>query len=411
LNPHLRNIYGIKENDIFIEEQINAKELVTHDRIDLIAKIKYVEHLDKGYDMEFATELYKKHIEAFSLGSFNEGDLSGKTNFDAYLTTFNQLIFSIKNHKFDKNISVVPVDSKGTIIDGAHRTAIAAYYNMDITIIRLNISSKKYGAKFFKDRLLDVDMLDYMILEYCKFKSNTYFICVWPIVNKQKLKYIEKYIKHRTKIVYKKKINLNYNGLKYFIIQIYSHQSWIGSIDDKYKGTKSKVRDCFSEGSSLYGYVVEIDNFNDLLELKQVIRQLMELGNNSIHSSDNQKETIEMGQILLNNNSIHLLNYGNPYLYKNFIKKVTVFKNLIYKSKGNIENTVIDSSSILGLYGLREPSDIDFLSNDPTTIKIKNKYIDNHNKYLNYYKGYSLDNLIFNPKKLFIFYEHKIFNT
>lgn len=72
LGKYFCDTYNIDLTKQYKIEYINARELLVPGRIDLIAKYKYIEAKEKGYNCKFINELYDKHIEAFSAGSYNE---------------------------------------------------------------------------------------------------------------------------------------------------------------------------------------------------------------------------------------------------------------------------------------------------------------------------------------------------
>ena len=82
------------------------------------------------YNCKFINELYDKHIEAFSAGSYNEPGNDEKNSIKKYIDTFEVLIKNIKKSGIDETISVIPVGKNNEIMDGAHRTAIASYFNL-----------------------------------------------------------------------------------------------------------------------------------------------------------------------------------------------------------------------------------------------------------------------------------------
>ena len=55
----------IDENTEYEIMEMDAKELLVSNRIDLIAKLKYIENKEKRLNNEFLVELYKRHLEAF----------------------------------------------------------------------------------------------------------------------------------------------------------------------------------------------------------------------------------------------------------------------------------------------------------------------------------------------------------
>ena len=115
---------------------VDALELFTKNRIDLVAKYKYVEMYDRGLDIPFIRELYKSHISAFSAGTFiEEGQEEKKNSIEDYERIFKDLIDSIKCTGFDEHISVVPVGGENVILNGSHRVAIAAYFGLKVPVV------------------------------------------------------------------------------------------------------------------------------------------------------------------------------------------------------------------------------------------------------------------------------------
>ena len=89
-----------KETPFFIEE-VCGRELLCPARMDLAAKIAYIEARETGADMGFARELYRKHIEAFSEGYFTEPGDENKDSLDKFFTVVDELIDDFKKNGFD----------------------------------------------------------------------------------------------------------------------------------------------------------------------------------------------------------------------------------------------------------------------------------------------------------------------
>ena len=53
----------IDENTEYEIMEMDAKELLVSNRIDLIAKLKYIENKEKRLNNEFLVELYKRHLD------------------------------------------------------------------------------------------------------------------------------------------------------------------------------------------------------------------------------------------------------------------------------------------------------------------------------------------------------------
>jgi hypothetical protein len=388
-------------------EKIDAQHLLIPERIDLIAKLKYIEYREKGYDLTFIKELYTAHIEAFSYGSFTEPGSEEKNSIRRYFESFDNLIDNIKQNGINKNISVIPVGCNNAIMDGSHRVAIAAYFNLKVPIVRFSGISVNYNADFFKSRLLDERYIDFLVTEYCKIKGNNYFACIWPRAKfENKKQEVTQLINDTCKVVFEKKIKLNNSGLRNLMIQIYGHQGWIGSIDNHFAGVEQNVNECFDKEGLLTAYILESDSFEKILELKSNVREVFQVGNHSIHITDNYSETLQIANILLNNNSVDFLNRGKPDYYLTLNQKLNSLKFRLKEHNLTLEKFIIDSSSTLALYGLRDASDIDFMTISNNYELVEDDYICNHHDYVKLYKT-TIDDLVLNPTNYFVYNDLK----
>lgn len=407
LTSYFCEVYKIDPKTEVKIEKIRAKNLLVPNRIDLIAKLKYIEFKEKGYEMSFVKELYKKHIEAFSLGTYSEPGDTNKDSIDKYFEVFDKMICDIKKSGFNDSISVIPVGANNTILDGAHRTAIAAYFDLEVSIVRFNDIHVDYGTEFFEKRLLDKKYLDYMVTEYSKLNDNVFFACVWPRAKgNEKLQEVEDLIKKSTDVIYSKNVTLNYQGLRNFMLQIYSSQDWIGSIENNFSGTEKKTDACYDKDGNIKCFVLEAESLEKILRMKSKIRNIFKIGNHSIHISDNQAESIQICNLLLNENSIDLLNNGKPDYYKDLHKRLSKFKNRVINNNLSVEDFVVDSSCVMGLYGLREPNDIDFMSISDDYKIIEDEHAKNHHDYISYYQT-TIEDLVLNPSNYLVYNDMK----
>ncbi|MBP2114404.1 hypothetical protein [Paenibacillus silagei] len=408
LTDYFCESHNIDLNKEYEIEEIDASDLIVSERIDLIAKIKYIEFREKGYDLTYIKKLYSAHIEAFSDGTYIEPGNEAKNSIEDYLDTFDSLIDDIKKQGINPDKSVIPVGKNNTILDGAHRIAIAAYFKQKVPVIRFNDLSVSYGTSFFENRLLDNEYIDYLVTEYCKIKKNIYFSCIWPVVyNEMDNNVIEELIGKYATLIYKKKVKLSYEGLQNFMIQIYSSQQWTGNLKNRYSGIHSKVEACFNKHGYISVYILECkDGLEKILELKSDIRKVFNVENHSIHITDNDFETVQICNLLLNENSIDFLNNGNPLCYLEFCNKISSFKDTIINYNLSLEEFLVDSSASLALYGLRDAADIDFMTIASEFKQIESNDINNHHKYIKLYET-SIDDLVLNPNNFFSYNDVK----
>lgn len=382
---------------------VPATELMSPFRFDLMAKYTYVECREKNYDTDFARELYLRHIEAFSGGTFKEPGSETKHSAEAYLSEFDELIDSIKRNGYDSGSAPVPVNKNRVIGDGAHRVAICAYFGLDVPVEEEDFDVC-YDYSFFREMYLSESDSDYIATRYAESSGrDTHVFCVWPAAFKypEKLDEARKLIP-QDKIVYKKNIFLTYNGLKDFMIQIYADFDWAGTPVNQFKGIYGKLDPCFEKNCPVEVYLLQCSN-EEIIELKSEFRDIVGIQNHSCHSSDNRKDALLMTHLLFNENSVQLLNGMDIEKCDELLEIMLQFRDTLYKKKIDPYSVIIDSSSIMGILGIRKTRDLDYISLDNVNLE----QFDNHEEYLVYY-GLTKTDLLFNPCNYAFIFDVKI---
>lgn len=378
---------------------IPARNLIVPNRLDLMAKMYYVECKEMGYDMSFAREMYKAHIEAFSDGTYTEPGNEEKTSSDVFFKAFDELINSIKDNGVLEEMSVVPVSPKGTIANGAHRVAIASYFDLSVPCQNENYESV-YNYKFFEERLLSPKYLDFMATRYIEtLDKEVNLLIMWPaaLQMKDKCHRAVEYIESACggAIVYSKKLKVNYNGLRNLMIHVYADGfDWAGTIDNHFKGIQTKTDECYADSKQMIVYAIEKSS-DEVMQIKERVREIMGISKSACHSTDSVDDAVDLAHLFFNENSMHLMNYGKVDYDEALYKRIIEFKNAIKEQvNGNNWRYIIDSSSVLGLYGLRRTNDLDYLT-------LCDEYLidgfDDHSEYVKYYAK-TKDELILNPE-------------
>ena len=303
----------ITKDTPFQLEEICGRELLCPERLDLTAKIAYIEARENGADMGFARELYRKHIEAFSEGYYTEPGDENKNSLDKFFSVFDDLIDDVKTGGFDPEKSLIPVGRDNIILDGAHRTACAIYFDKTVTVIRFPQFAVNFNYSYFRERRLSEEMLQYMAVKYCEYaQKNLYFACLWPISSVAKRPKAIGEIANQCAIVLDCTVMLQKNGLRNFMLQIYQNQKWVGTPGNHFSGVMGKVEACFVPGESTQAILFEGGNLESVLTMKDKIRNIFKIDKHAIHISDSNEETKLMAELLFNENSVHALNYGKP---------------------------------------------------------------------------------------------------
>ena len=154
----LKQLEKLLDNEYIFEliphrEKINiyrtkAVNLLSKYRFDIFVKYYYVKSYMENEDITEAKEIYLSHIKAFN--NFYEPD-GRKNNAKDFIEKFNMLIENIKlNNNLNK--TVIPVSTTGIPIDGAHRIAIALYFNLEVRYCVFDLLDGKYDETFFLKR-------------------------------------------------------------------------------------------------------------------------------------------------------------------------------------------------------------------------------------------------------------------
>lgn len=401
--------YFVRENNIVEETpykilEIPARLLITPERIDLMAKWIYIDHREKKLNMKSARELYMNHIKAFSNGTFIEPGTEDKNSIEKYFDEFDCIIDSVKEKGFDETVSLVPIGKNGVLLDGSHRCTACAYFNKKIKVIYFNDLERNFNYMFFLERGLGHCYLRRMALAYSELKCNLYFACIWPKADSEPLRKRALDIIYNTcgDIVYQGTAKLYYQGLYNFMIQVYGHQEWTGTYEDGHAGVKEKATRCYKKNVPIMCILFECKDFNLVLSAKKQIRDLFGLENHSVHISDTYEETRQMANLLFNENSIHHMNHGKPDLDWETNKRVLHMKDVIRSQKRNVNEFIVDSSSVLGIYGIRFARDLDYITSYKDFEIFDMDGIDNHEEWIKFYPC-SKNDLLYNPQNYFVY--------
>ena len=145
-NDYIFNL--ISHRNKIIVYSTNPINLLSKYRFDIFVKYYYVKSYIENYDLTKAKKIYLSHIKAFN--NFHEPD-GRKNSAKDFIIKFNSLIENIKSCKnLDKTI--IPISTTGIPIDGAHRIAIALYFDLKIQYCVFDLLDGKYDEIFFLQR-------------------------------------------------------------------------------------------------------------------------------------------------------------------------------------------------------------------------------------------------------------------
>lgn len=242
--------------------------------------------------------------------------------------------------------------------------------------------SVKYNMPLFKSSLDNYDSIDQIerddiMLQYLKCRPNIFIITVWS-VGMSKFNELVNYLGTRGNIYYKKIINLSKNAIRnlmYWMYDEFRTSAKLEFIEKKLEYTKTQSY------NNNVGFIF-FDNINNLKisgqgssfksEIRNKILELMNAdknqlrGNDILHINDYFYQSIEYAQIILNSNSLHLLENQDVRKYSNNLMKISslkiqTFKKWTFTNLNLLEHLriLIMGSIVLYGYGVRKSNDID----------------------------------------------------
>lgn len=288
LTPYFCDTYGIDRNKDYPVEWIDPRTLLVSERLDLVAKVKYIEARESGQIAPFIRDCYEKQIEAFSYGTFKESGSSEKDSIEKYIDAFHLLIDVIKASDFDASKSVIPVGKGNVLLDGAHRAAVAIYFNKKIPIIRLPDAKVTYDAAYFRKRLLEEKYLDFLMFEYAKLKGTVNLVYVSPALEpkKQLFQQLQLVINQNGKLIYSKIIHFPSTLDGEFT-----------AIFDRFITTTSSSQQNTSKALSLH--LFEISNKTALEEIRAHAQELFQNNKQAIYFATEPKEVVRQLDMLI----------------------------------------------------------------------------------------------------------------
>lgn len=385
------------EKDAYEVFEVLAVNLLTYNRFDLAFKLMFLDLYNINPNL--AKDVYVEHIRAFSFGKFTEPGNELKQGSEKFLTDFLRTFEKIKSSGFDSDLTLIPLSSNGTIANGAHRVASAIYLGEKVSVVSLETPDQIYDYEFFYKRNVNSSLLDKAAIKFSEYADNVHIAFLWPSGQKEHGE-LEFEIPN---VIYKKTIKLNSLGAHNLLSQVYNGESWLGSIDDNFKGVGGKLVECFRNFESFSVVAFQTDDMASVLKVKNKIRKIAGIGKHSVHITDTKEEAIRCARTVFSDNGIHFLNHGCPNRYTSFHYKIKELKVSLSSFGVDPDFIVLDSGMVLSVYGLRDCKDVDILAVEPELICDDFlKLYDVHDSEL-FYHGVSKPDLVLNQDYFFYY--------
>ena len=360
IDPQALDHYAPMSGEMVDIVQVDAQDLVTHERLDIVIRYLFVDStLSYTVPCHFGQRLYwmylyyggRKYDRYFI-------DLDGrKHNFQDYFFNFCQIVDDMRRGRFDFGREAVAI-SAGMALGGAHRLAAAAMLQREIRAVELvgDKGQNRCDYKALQRMGFPPRDIDFVVYKYMELKGNCHILYVFPEGISQ-LDAVRTTVQAFADIIYEKSILLTEQGVNEIIKLCYGHNVWWqDSLINKFRTER------FLDKGGLQVFVIHLRDDPDCTRLKAEVRKLSRDGSGTgiIHSTDSFSEAISSAQTLLNDNSLYFLNHRRRTRDVSLDQKLAVYRDRI-AATGRPHLYAIDTGAVMGLFGLREINDIDYL--------------------------------------------------
>ncbi len=157
LQDYTIQTYSLGDKPFLVEHSVDARSLLCENRFDLFAKLFYIRHHTDKAMRHIARWVYLSHIVCFNPDGIEPGS-TRKTTPEIFLRSFDDLIETFSLDDFNPDLSLVPVDKNGVIIDGAHRICALAAEGKSLSVVRFPTMASPwvFDRHFFTARKMDL---------------------------------------------------------------------------------------------------------------------------------------------------------------------------------------------------------------------------------------------------------------
>lgn len=364
LNPHLASVLPPFDLANFAVRRIDALELLHGNaRFDLIPKLLYASDRLDGGRRAWVRTLYTDHIACFNDGQ--EGDASGKCSAEHFLQAFDELIDSLRDG-FDPGRSLIPVDSRLTIIDGAHRVAAAAALRLTVEVAVLPTwKARTYDLDWFVTRGLDRGRCETASAEALAIDPRAHVAVFYPASRQHHDKMLG-VLASQGQVLLTVRYELDRRSALSLIREIYHREPWLGSPRDCFAGAQAKAEACCGTGGSAMVILFRTASSCDLRSLKEGLRARCGIDKHAIHIDDGGPEALRLARTLIPPTSRAFIAGSVLGRTSNFDRLMDAMVEACATQRELAEQHCIDGGAVLAAYGLRDTEDLDVISRLPT---------------------------------------------
>lgn len=353
IGPNIANSFMFKEYDILIHQQgginLDNKKIIYKDK----KSNPLIEVISKLYNVkpELLVDIYSNYYHLIKNTEYRHFNL---------------------NCMFD---DIRPYDYMAPIKRLAKYNSKNNYYQ---NIINKYNDKKKYTTHFNIYDNIDTDIRELILTQYIKCRPDTFILTLWMAEYIDINKFIE-ILENNGNVYYIKTISLTQKAVKNFMFLTYDNFTYETRL--KYINLKLKNMNLQKNNNAIT--IILFDNVKNnqisgkdskfktyLREELKKISKLNILSENLLHINDYFYQTVEMTELLFNNNSINILHKQNceTYITDKFTvanTKLQTYRHILYKNFSLLEqDRLICTNMDAYIKSIKPFTDINIISID-----------------------------------------------
>lgn len=392
IHPNTLNYYRLPEHATV--RWVETRSLLCSERLDVLARWAFARSVLNGHGVAFGEELYRTLLLRQS-DDFSRGTDPGKSDISSYLASFRELLQDMSVRGFDPTRSVLPVCGR-TIVDGAHRLAAALALGLErVPCIDVEGEPMVLDAATLLRFGMPQWQVDWLTLMHCRFRTDMRAAVFFPRAHRRADEGIQR-LAAQAEVARRISVSLTRVGMRRLMRLLYGAHTWW----DDYQERRFSQRRWSSRAPATVVFFVP--SAAPVRQLKEEIRTALGIGNDGLHTTDTHEETLELARTVLNENGLHRLNRARSLHVPNFERLFERFQARLAELGVDHDLYCIDSSSTMAVYGLRDVSDIDYLSVTGRADLDEQGEINLHNEE---YEGFptAIDEIVEDPRNHFYF--------
>jgi hypothetical protein len=256
---------------------------------------------------------------------------------------------------------------------------------------KINITERL--DKIMLETNIDLEDLDNIMLNYIRCRPKTFMITLWPLASKEDIvNNLVNELNGSGNVYYVRNIQISFKGIKNLMFWMYDEFSFndrLTFIDKKLEYSQVKKYDKNQITIIIYDNVKDQKLSGQASNYKKFLRNLIGdlfknnsdiRGNDLMHINDHFYQTITYAELLLNQNSLNVLENQDISLSNVMADvdlaghlKLQTFKKYLYSNLSQLEMSklITMGGATLYAYGIRSPTDIDSIMIKPNSPELE----------------------------------------